>query len=91
MFGYYDKSLLEYYPNPKEWQFRDEYPFEDSFLGADDFSKDGWEDIDLNDNVVNDSSKIRTPEDLKAEIERLKLNYNDSTIKSDLWERNEKI
>jgi hypothetical protein len=83
LYGYYDRKLLEYYPKPREWQYRDEYPVEDSFFLALDFQANDWEKVDDNDTIINEKD-IKTPETFKKEIEELKQKYK--IAKPNMWE-----
>ena len=84
--GYYDQKLLNYYPEPREWQYRDEYPMDDTHTFASDFSPNEWHTVNENEAFLSDS-KAKTPEEFQKEVEALRAKYNlDSP---NLWERNE--
>jgi hypothetical protein len=76
MWGYYDKRLLEDgYQKPKEWQYREGYPFEDNITFTAETTNEGWENVD--NNYTNPISKeMKTPEDFQREVEELRQKYN---------------
>lgn len=82
VYGYYDKKLLSYYPNPREWQFRDEYPFEDAHSFVSDFSAEYyWKDVSDNANVSSDGL-VKTPEEFEVEVKLLREKYgNNNQVK----------
>jgi hypothetical protein len=73
--GYYDKKLLEYYPKPKEYQYIDDYPFEDSHPTYSQFSTHELDHVDENYKLEN-SKNAKTPEDFQKEIEELNRKFN---------------
>jgi hypothetical protein len=82
--GYYDKKLLNYYPDPLEWQFRDEYPMDDSVNYVMDMSPNEWNSVDENFSF-NSDSKVKTPEEFQQEVEMLRAKYKLES--PNLWER----
>jgi hypothetical protein len=82
MWGYYDKKLLSYYPQPLEWQFRDEYPADDAINFQEQFSPNEWDSVDENANVINQSGQ--SPDQFLKEVEQLKAKYQ--LNKPNLWE-----
>ncbi len=76
--GYYDKKLLEYYPKPKEYQFIDDYPFEDSLMGLPAFQPNEWDEVDEN-YRISGASNPKTPQDFEKEIEELNRKFNSNS------------
>lgn len=81
--GYYDQKLLNYYPEPRDWQFRDEYPMDDSLNLAEQFTPNEWSSVDENLTYVSDSN-VKSPEEFSKEVEELKAKYNLKT--PNMWE-----
>ena len=81
--GYYDKKLLAYYPNPREWQFRDEYPMDESLNFQAQFSPNEWNTVDENNVIIE--SKVKTPDEFHREVEELKAKYN--LQRPNMWEQ----
>lgn len=82
--GYYDAKLLSYYPEPREWQFRDEYPMDDSITMASVFSPNEWGSVNENDTSITES-KVKSPEEFSKEVEEIKARYNLKT--PNMWEK----
>jgi len=72
--GYYDKKLLEYYPKPKEYQYIDDYPFEDSLMGLPAFQPNEWDNVDES-YRISGASNPKTPQDFEKEIEELNRKF----------------
>jgi hypothetical protein len=83
LWGYYDKKLLNYYPDPLEWQFRDEYPFEDNMTYNDPYSPNEWDRVNVNDTSISQSAQ--TPQEFQKEVEALKSKYQ--LNKPNMWEK----
>lgn len=82
--GYYDKKLLEYYPKPKEYQYIDDYPFEDSLMTLPTFEPNEWDKVDEN-YTLNKSQNVKSPQEFEKEIEELNRKY-DNPKTPNLWE-----
>lgn len=78
MFGYYDSKLLEYYPQPREWQFRDEYPVEDVHFNET-FGPNEWDSVRTSDSHLSlNEHGVKSPEDFKAEVEQLRQKFKET-------------
>lgn len=75
LWGYYDKKLLDYYPKPKEYQYIDDYPFEDSLIHAGGFQPNEWETVDESFRLTK-SDNAKSPEAFQKEVEELTRKYN---------------
>lgn len=77
-FGYYSTKEMNYYPKPKEFEFREKFP-SNELLNASDNSLTGWENYDENDYLVqSETQSVKSPEELKQYVDSLrnKLNGN---------------
>jgi hypothetical protein len=84
MWGYYDKRLLEAYPEPLEWQYRDEYPFEDALGFAPSTDMAAWSEVsDYPSNPLD--SNVKSPEDFQKEVDELRRKY-EKIERPNMWE-----
>ena len=90
MWGYYDKKLLEYYPKPKEYQYIDDYPFEDSLMTIPNFQPNEWDGVDENFSFSKSNENIlKSPVDFEKEIEELNKKFSNPQT-PDMWDNTKK-
>ena len=75
---------MNYYPEPREWQFRDEYPVDDSHNLLLEMTPNEWGSVDENYNFYSET-QVKTPEEFKKEVELLRTKYNLDS--ADLWNK----
>lgn len=78
--GYYDSKKLDYYPKPREFEFRDEFPFDDT-VNSNQFNSNGWDEVSLDDSTLK--TQTESPENFKSKVEELKRKY---VKQVDVWE-----
>ena len=81
--GYYDPKLLSYYPEPREWQYRDEYPMDDTHTLSDNFTPSEWNSVNEHEGFMSEG-QVKSPEEFQKEVEELRAKYNLSA--PNMWE-----
>jgi hypothetical protein len=84
--GYYSQDKENYYPKPREFEFRGEFPMSPLESNYDEYNFNGWDDIDINNTAVEGQGDASAPDSFKMEVEELKKKYSSEI---DLWEKNQ--
>lgn len=69
-YGYYSQNF-DYYPRPKEFEFREEFPATDETVASHD-SMVGWEHYNEDEHYVSSQNEVKSPEELKNYVEKLR-------------------
>ncbi len=73
--GYYSPDKLDYYPKPREFEFRSEPDTTYGDIGAN-LSENGWNEVNINDYDVNNGKNVKSPSELKEYVDKLKSKLN---------------
>ena len=73
--SYYSPEKLDYYPKPREFEFRQEPDSVYGDLGLP-YAQNGWDEVNINDHEINSDKKAKSPSELKEYVDKLKSKIN---------------
>lgn len=78
---------MSYYPKPREWQFRDEYPVEDSHSLLNDYSPDFYWDEVGDDATASSEGTVKTPEEFEKEVKNLRERFGNKNNEVNMFDK----